>query len=108
MKHLQIVDYVNVMTYDGNIHASMEEFEEGIKYWSARGVPKEKINIGAPFYSRPSEVSFAKLVQFDPAAAQVDSFEYNGTSRKITTAFPPFKPKHASQWRKLAASCSGH
>lgn len=75
----ELVDYVNVMTYDGNIHASMEEFEEGINYWSARGVPKEKINIGAPFYSRPSEVSFAKLVQFDPASAQVNSFEYNGT-----------------------------
>jgi len=70
---------VNVMTYDGNIHASMEEFEEGINYWSARGLPKEKMNIGAPFYTRPSEISFAKLVQFDPAAAQVDSFEYNGT-----------------------------
>ena len=74
-----IVDYVNVMTYDGNVHASMEEFEEGINYWSARSAPIEKINIGAPFYSRPSEVSFAKLVQFDPGAAQLDSFEYNGT-----------------------------
>ncbi len=74
-----IVDYVNVMTYDGNIHASMEEFEEGINYWSARGLPKEKMNIGAPFYTRPSEISFSKLVQFDSAAAQVDSFEYNGT-----------------------------
>jgi chitinase len=77
-----LVDYVNVMTYDGEVHASMEEFEEGINYWSARGVPKEKINIGAPFYSRPSEVSFAKLVQYDPAAAQQDSIEYNGSSER--------------------------
>ena len=73
-----IVDYVNIMTYDGEAHASMEEFENGINYWSERGVPKEKINIGAPFYSRPSEISFAKLVQSDSAAAQLDSFEYNG------------------------------
>jgi GH18 family chitinase len=73
-----IVDYVNVMTYDGEIHASMQEFEEGLNYWSARGLPKEKMNIGAPFYSRPGEISFAKLVQVDPSAAQVDSFEYNG------------------------------
>jgi GH18 family chitinase len=73
-----IVDYVNVMTYDGEIHASMQEFEEGINYWSARGLPKEKMNIGAPFYSRPGEISFAKLVQVDPSAAQVDSFKYNG------------------------------
>ncbi len=74
-----IVDYINVMTYDGQVHASIQEFEEGINYWNARGLPKEKMNIGAPFYSRPSEISFAKLVQFDPAAAQMDSFEYNGT-----------------------------
>jgi chitinase len=75
----ELVDYVNVMTYDGNIHGSMEEFEEGIKYWSERGVQKEKLNIGAPFYSRPSEISFAKLVQTDPAAAQLNTYEYNGT-----------------------------
>lgn len=78
----ELVDYVNVMTYDGNIHASMEEFEQGIKYWSERGVQKEKLNIGAPFYSRPSEVSFSKLVQFNPAAAQADSFEYNGSPER--------------------------
>lgn len=74
-----LVDYVNVMTYDGEGHGSMTQFEEGLKYWSTRGLPKEKMNIGVPFYSRPSEISFAKLVQFDPAAAQVDTFEYNGT-----------------------------
>ena len=74
-----LVDFVNVMTYDGEIHGSLVEFKKGLEYWSARGVPKEKINIGVPFYSRPSEVTFAKLVQFDPAAAQADSFEYNGS-----------------------------
>lgn len=78
----EFVDYVNVMTYDGNIHGSMEEFEEGINYWSTRGVPIKKINIGAPFYSRPSEVSFAKLVQTDPAAAQLNTYEYNGTPER--------------------------
>ncbi|MBK7317469.1 glycoside hydrolase family 18 protein [Candidatus Villigracilis affinis] len=78
----ELVDYVNVMTYDGDIHGSLVEFEKGLEYWSGRGVPKEKINIGVPFYTRPSEISFAKLVQFDPAAAQVDSFEYNGSPEK--------------------------
>ena len=78
----ELVDYVNVMTYDGDIHGSLVEFEKGLEYWSGRGVPKEKINIGVPFYTRPSEIYFAKLVQFDPAAAQVDSFEYNGSPEK--------------------------
>lgn len=74
-----LVDFVNVMTYDGEVHGSMAEFEQGLNYWSERGVPQEKINIGLPFYTRPSEISFAKLIQTDPTAAQLDSFEYNGS-----------------------------
>lgn len=74
-----LVDYVNVMTYDGKIHGSLTEFEEGLKYWTARGVPPKKINIGVPFYTRPSEVTFANLVKADPAAAQLNSFSYLGS-----------------------------
>ncbi len=74
-----LVDFVNVMTYDGEVHGSMAEFEQGLAYWNERGVPQEKINIGLPFYARPSETSFAKLIRIDPAAAQLDSFEYNGS-----------------------------
>jgi len=87
-----LVDYVNVMTYDGEIHGSLDEFEQGLKYWSERGVPQEKINIGVPFYSRPSEISFSKLIQFDPAAAQMDSIEYNGSSEKYN-GIPSVKTK---------------
>ena len=74
----ELVDYVNVMTYDGSDHGTMEQFEKGLQYWSSRGVPKEKLNIGVPFYSRPSEVTYSKLVAADPAAAQTDSFDYFG------------------------------
>ncbi len=79
-----LVDYVNVMTYDGPNHGSMEEFEAGLKYWSERGVPKEKINIGTPLYSRPDEVTYAKLVQYDAAAAQADAFDYFGVTQNYT------------------------
>jgi chitinase len=79
-----LVDFVNVMTYDGTRHGSMAEFEEGLNYWSGRGVPKEKINMGTPFYSRPGEVTYAKLVQQDPAAAQTDAFDYLGTAQNYT------------------------
>ena len=74
----ELVDYVNVMTYDGSDHGTMEQFEKGLQYWSSRGVPKEKLNIGVPFYSRPSEVTYSKLVAADPAAAQTDSFDHFG------------------------------
>ncbi len=33
---------------------------------------------GVPFYSEPGGISFAKLTKNDPAAAQVDAFEYIG------------------------------
>jgi GH18 family chitinase len=78
----ELIDQLNVMTYDGEIHGSLVEFQKGLAYWSRRGVPKEKINIGVPFYSRPGEISFARLVQFDPAAAQLDSFDYYGSPEK--------------------------
>lgn len=74
----ELFDFVNVMTYAGKDHGTMEQFDKGLQYWSARGLPKDKIVIGVPFYSEPGEVSFAKLVKDDPASAQVDSFEYIG------------------------------
>jgi GH18 family chitinase len=79
-----IVDYVNVMTYDGPDHGTMQEFEAGLSYWSERGVPKVKINMGTPFYSRPGEVAYAKLVQSNVAAAQVDTFDYFGVTQHYT------------------------
>jgi GH18 family chitinase len=79
-----IVDYVNVMTYDSPEHGSMAEFEGGINYWSGRGVPKEKLNIGTPFYSRPDEVTYRKLVEFDPSSTQTDTFDYFGVTQHYT------------------------
>jgi len=73
-----LFDFINIMTYDGHDHGTMEQFNKGIEYWSSRGLSKEKMVIGVPFYSRPDEVPYAKLVKQDPAAAQVDSFEYLG------------------------------
>ncbi|HET9906031.1 MAG TPA: glycosyl hydrolase family 18 protein [Anaerolineales bacterium] len=79
----EFFDFVNVMTYDGPDHGSMEQFEKGISYWSARGLPKEKIVMGVPFYShvkdsRAEGVTYARLVSDDPAAAQADEFDYSG------------------------------
>jgi chitinase len=77
----EMFDFVNIMTYAGKDHGTMEQFNKGLEYWSSRGLPKEKIVIGVPFYSEPGEVSFAKLVKDNPASAQVDTFEYIGAAQ---------------------------
>ena len=74
----ELFDFINIMTYAGEDHGTMEQFNNGLEYWSSRGLPKEKIVIGVPFYSVPGEIAYSKLVKDDPAAAQVDSFDYLG------------------------------
>ncbi|HEY2981031.1 MAG TPA: glycosyl hydrolase family 18 protein [Anaerolineales bacterium] len=73
-----VMDFVNVMTYDGPDHASMEQFERGLAYWEGRGLPAEKTVMGVPFYSRPGEIPYSRLVKADPAAAQTDKFDFVG------------------------------
>ena len=94
---LELFDYINVMAYDGREHGTMEQFENGLAYWSERGVPKEKIVMGVPFYSHVKDsnadgVPFSKLVSADPAAAQVDEFDYYGIT-EIYNGIPTIQAK---------------
>ena len=58
-----LYDTINVMTYDGAEHGTMQQFNDGLAYWQERGVPAEKLVMGVPFYSRPSEVPYRKIVE---------------------------------------------
>jgi GH18 family chitinase len=73
-----LLDFVNAMTYDGPDHATMQQFQKGLDYWLGRGVPREKLVMGLPFYTRPGEVSYGRLARDFPAASQSDTFNYNG------------------------------
>jgi len=74
-----LFDFVNVMTYDGPDHGTMKQFEQGLSFWSARGLPKEKIVMGLPFYGDPN-LPYFKIVAEDASAAQTDTFDYYGTT----------------------------
>jgi len=93
-----LFDFINVMTYDGPDHGTMEQFEKGLSYWSERGLPKEKIVMGVPFYSHPqgnpkvTGATYAKLIAADPDAAQTDTFEYNGVLQ-IYNGIPTIQAK---------------
>lgn len=72
-----LFDFINIMTYDGPDHGTMEQFEQGLSYWRERGLPKEKMVMGAPFYGDP-DLPYHKIVEADPKAAQTDTFDFQG------------------------------
>lgn len=73
-----LFDFINVMAYDGPDHGTMAQFVNGLEYWQGRGVPAEKLVMGVPFYARPGETIYRKIVEANPAAAQLDETEING------------------------------
>ncbi|MBE2198394.1 MAG: hypothetical protein IAE79_07260 [Anaerolinea sp.] len=75
-----LFDFVNVMTYDGPDHGTMTQFERGLAYWQERGLPPAKTVMGIPFYARPSETLYRKIVEADPQAAYTDTIELNGAT----------------------------
>ena len=75
-----LMDFVNIMAYDndGPQHSSLDYAESALDYWLGRGLPPEKAILGVPFYARPSDTPYAKIVNADPAAAQLDSTTFGG------------------------------
>jgi GH18 family chitinase len=78
----EMVDFLNLMAYDGPYtnHSAYQYAEESLRYWRARGLPPEKTVLGVPFYARPGEVPYRKLVEADPEAVNVDEAEYHSST----------------------------
>jgi len=79
------VDWINIMTYDDTNeenHSSIEMAKKSLKYWNeTRKVPKEKLLIGIPFYARPSERPYYKIIEESDRSAFEDFWSedsYNG------------------------------
>jgi GH18 family chitinase len=91
-------DFVNVMAYDATgpwnpkkpgQHSSLEFARETVSYWLARGLPKEKIVLGVPFYGwgfgaafRKDDYAYSAIVAAHRGAEKVDqageTIWYNG------------------------------
>ena len=82
-KALQAVDWINVMAYDGDNgshHSTYEYAVHASSYWrDKRGLDREKVVLGVPFYARPGGISYAVLAASHPSAALGDSLRHKGT-----------------------------
>jgi chitinase len=75
-----LMDYVNLMVYDGGTpHSSYQYAVDSLDYWQGRGLPPEKTVLGVPFYARPNEAPYRRIVAAFPEAANLDEFDYYGT-----------------------------
>jgi hypothetical protein len=76
------VDWLNVMDYDNNNfdHSTYASAVSALDYWSGRGLPAAKTNLGVPFYSHPASYTFAQLLSMgaDPNADVWNGQGYNG------------------------------
>jgi GH18 family chitinase len=79
-------DFINVMAYDadesGRTHHSPYPYAvTSIRYWRARGLPRDKLVLGVPFYGRAPGTSYRDLFRLDPRAHekdQIGTIGYNG------------------------------
>lgn len=80
---LKMVDWINVMAYDGgdgDRHSTYSFAVNCGKYWKkTRKVPENKIVLGLPFYARPSWASYEDILNADSSAWKSDISNYNGT-----------------------------
>jgi GH18 family chitinase/chitodextrinase len=86
---LSKMDYVNIMAYDENEfqHSTFDFAVQSLNYWAGRGVAKNKLNLGVPFYGKQGgEVPYSTILSRggDPNADVFGSIGYNGlvTMRK--------------------------
>lgn len=79
-----LVDFLNIMAYDGGNGADHSPYiyaENAMKVWTQKGLPKEKMVLGLPFYARPSWSGYNQIVARDPQAPFKDvsgTDYYNG------------------------------
>jgi GH18 family chitinase len=81
-----VVDFLNIMAYDHAAvpHSGYDKSLVDLNFWKKRGLPKEKIILGVPFYGRNANydgMNYKDIIAADPTAVNRDDyngFYYNG------------------------------
>ena len=120
-KALQAFDFVNVMAYDLHNPAgkatpvqgsSLADSKVEIDYWVGRGLSKDKVVLGVPFYgyrwapgaTKGEAVTYAQLVTTYGAAADTDQIVKDGTTVYLNgTATMQAKAKLARDYGGIMA-----
>lgn len=75
------LDWINLMTYDcdGVKHSTYDFAESSIRYWTGtRGFEPEKLNLGLPFYGKPTPTAYRDILAADPDAPDKDMVLLDG------------------------------
>lgn len=102
-------DFINVMSYDQTgpwrpnqpgPHSTYAKAEEDLNYWrKTRGIPKEKITLGVPFYGYAfgttlgQSMSYRDIITRFPGAEQKDQHEPEGGGTIYYNGLPTIKSK---------------
>jgi chitinase len=81
-----VSDFINIMAYDDDEegqrpHSPYEYAVTCLEYWSGRGLPRDKLVLGVPFYGKTPQTTYRQLVSKDPQAPTKDEIagvHYNG------------------------------
>ncbi len=84
---LSLFDFVNIMVYDNTSeenHASMEYAKKSLDYFESRGIDKQDLVLGVPFYARTRDfvyMAYKNIIKADESAYNRDyygEYSYNG------------------------------
>jgi GH18 family chitinase len=88
------LDFVNLMAYDnGTPHSTYNDAEDAIAYWKNRGLSKDKIVLGVPFYCREPYRSYEALVASDPSVPYKDEGGYENLNGCYYNSIPTIQKK---------------
>lgn len=94
------VDFLNIMIYDDFTTDPAQQYRQHspysmvvtcFNYWTGRGLPKEKLNIGIPNYGRPSGMTQSGTAMSYKTILQQGGDPYSDSATVSAPGFPSYK-----------------